>query len=142
MDLFPWLLEEDDDYNSFVARFRIQTFFSLRRISSQANHGRPCYLYLKSVAQRVNRPPTVRDTLVEDDGNTPSQDVRAVENDALLCDYPHCPKNAIGSHFAVKCGLCCRWFHGDCVELSPTKAKSINLSDMEWLCTVCGLQTY
>jgi hypothetical protein len=51
MDLFPWLLEEDDDYNSFVARFRIQTFFSLLRISSQANHGRPCYLYLKSVSK-------------------------------------------------------------------------------------------
>jgi hypothetical protein len=31
-------------YNSFVARFRIQALLSLHRISSQANHGRPCYL--------------------------------------------------------------------------------------------------
>lgn len=51
MDLFPWLLEGDEDYNSFVARFRIQALLSLRRISSQANHDRPCYLYLKSVSK-------------------------------------------------------------------------------------------
>jgi hypothetical protein len=38
-------------YNSFVARFRIQALLSLHRISSQANHGRPCYLYLKSVSK-------------------------------------------------------------------------------------------
>lgn len=50
IDLFPWLLEGDDEYNFFISRFKIK---ALRQISSQANPGRPfcLYLYLKSLSK-------------------------------------------------------------------------------------------
>lgn len=44
----------------------------------------------------------------------------------------------IGLRFAVQCGLCTSWFHGDCIELSPTAAKTLNYVNMEWLCIDCS----
>ncbi|EFX77362.1 hypothetical protein DAPPUDRAFT_247833 [Daphnia pulex] len=63
---------------------------------------------------------------------------RAEEEEALLCDYPHCRSRVIGSRLVTQCGICCRWFHAECIEISSITAEEFNARDIEWLCQPCA----
>jgi hypothetical protein len=56
----------------------------------------------------------------------------------LQCKHPLCREVEIVSKFLVQCGLCTKWFHGDCIGLSRSSAKKLNEKDMEWVCFDCG----
>jgi hypothetical protein len=45
----------------------------------------------------------------------------------------------IGSGFAAQCGICRRFFHGKCIELSRTTAHEVDLHKMELMCTACAV---
>ncbi|EFX76373.1 hypothetical protein DAPPUDRAFT_322425 [Daphnia pulex] len=95
-----------------------------------------------AVSQRVNRAEQGRFANVEEDHTTPSQvslkGRRDVEEESLICDFPGCLSSVIGSRLAVQCGMCCNWFHADCIDLTSSTAEKFNAADMEWLCQPCA----
>ncbi|EFX63872.1 hypothetical protein DAPPUDRAFT_118752 [Daphnia pulex] len=86
------------------------------------------------VSKQVNTPPKGRKNVVVDDSLTGFQTEMTAER--LLCDFAQCQR-VIGSGFAALCGICRRWFHSECIELSRTTAHEVDLHKMELLCTAC-----
>ncbi len=53
------------------------------------------------------------------------------EEVSCLCDKPN------GNSFMIRCDQCDSWFHGECVGVTRTLAKRLNIIKYEWICPRC-----
>ncbi len=53
------------------------------------------------------------------------------------CSYPECKSTNIESRFAVNCGKCGNWFHGECVSFPKEMVKLVDQESKMWICDPC-----
>jgi len=53
------------------------------------------------------------------------------EEVTCLCKEPN------GNSFMICCDECDYWYHGECVQVTPTLAKQLDIIGYEWICPRC-----
>ena len=50
------------------------------------------------------------------------------EEVTCICKEPN------GNSFMICCDECDDWYHGECVQVTPTLAKQLDIIGYEWIC--------